>query len=244
MRKVFCAFLTLVVASMCAEEQPALPHLHVCTVASHETQGLKQLQQSCDHNSIQLVVMGLRLPYKGNGQKLSYLKNFLQGIPDEDLVLFVDAYDVLILADTKTLVTKFLAMNARCVFSAETSLYPLNRDALGRFPPSPTKFKYLNSGSIMGYASHLRHILESIPIKEKDSDQSQLIKYYLDHQSEIVLDYLCELFIPLYQLQRSELDIDKEHKVVRCLVTGTTPCIVHGNGSGKSLYQYIYDILF
>ena len=217
---------------------------HVVTVASHPTTTLRQLMESCELNEIQIEVLGMGLPYKGNGQKLSYLKKHLKNIPDDHIVMFIDAYDCLILANQEQILNKFLRANTQCVISAETNLYP-HTQLMNRYPISPTKFKYLNSGSIIGYAGYLKKLLKSLkPINKRGSDQGQLMIYYIDHQDEIVLDFFCELFIPLHQIDLSELELNPETHTVHCLITDTKPCVVHGNGGGKLLYQHIYNTLF
>jgi hypothetical protein len=245
MRKPFFLLFTFTFASLTASETPPLPRLHICTVASQETTGLKQLKHSCEHYNIHLEVLGLGQPYTGNGKKLIHLKNYLASIPDEDLVLFVDAYDVLILANKQTIIEKFLALNNPCIISAETNLHPYNKGFLRRYPKSPTKFRFLNAGSIMGYSCSLKHILNSMPpIIENQSDQKQITAYYLDHQSEILLDNQCDLFLTLCKISEEEIQIDKSRKVVHSLTTNTTPILIHGNGPGKPLYQKIYNELF
>ncbi|HEX4839385.1 MAG TPA: hypothetical protein VFU89_02965, partial [Rhabdochlamydiaceae bacterium] len=57
------------------------------------------------------------------------------------------------------------------------------------------------------------------------------------------LDTHCELFLPLFQVTEQELVYDRQKKTVKLLTTGTTPCLIHGNGPAKILYQRIYDRL-
>lgn len=219
--------------------------LHVCTVANKKTRTLEQLLESCHHYQIALSVLGLDQPYPGNGQKLVLLKEFVKPYPDDDIVLLVDAFDVLILASPETLVEKFLAMETQCVIGAEKICYPFGH-LKERFPPSPTRFKYLNSGTIMGYAGYLKKMLNALePINPKKSDQGQVTLYYLEHQDEIVLDYLGNLFLTLHLVPKDHLVPESDKKQVYCQETGTSPCIIHGCGKdGKELYQYLYDTLF
>ncbi len=219
---------------------------HIFTVASKETDGLNRLLASCDHFNVDIDIVGMGLPYKGNGQKLNYLKEYLAEIPDNHIVMFVDGYDTLILADKETILRKFFEKEVVCVFGAEASAesFPF-RHLSSRFPRSPTKFQFLNSGTYIAYAGYLKRVLDAINIiKEKSSDQGQIVLYYINHTNEIYLDYFCDLFFPLHRVKGSEVHIDEENKTVRCLLTDTHPCVIHGNCLGRKLYRHIAAKLF
>lgn len=219
--------------------------LHVCTVANKMTVTLEQLLLSCKHYQVPITILGLDLPYPGNGQKLILFKKFIHALPDDDIALLVDAFDVLILASPETLVEKFLAKEKQCVMGAEKICYPFGH-LKERFPASPTRFKYLNSGTVMGYAGYLKKLLDALePINPKKSDQGQITLYYLDHQDEIALDRHGDLFLTLHLVPKDKLVPDHKNKQVYCQETDTHPCIIHGCGKdGKELYQYLYDTLF
>lgn len=217
--------------------------LHVCTNASHQIPALEQLLESCRANGIHLDVLGLGEPFSF-GKKLNDYLKYLEGIPPDDVVLFIDAYDVLILADEKTILEKFFLMNAPFVISVETNCFPFAHLA-PYYPPSPTKFKYLNVGSYIGYANHIQQIYEDLsPIPDDIDDQGLLTVYFLKYPEKFKLDYHCELFLTLFQVTKKELVLDRQKKIVKSLTTGTEPCLVHGNGPAKVLYQKIYDTLF
>lgn len=241
-----CLICALLFFSTYLEAEIPLEKFFVCTVASKNTKTLKQLLQSCNSNGIQIYVMGIDLPYKGNGQKLTYIKNYIRNMPNDNIVLFVDAYDTLILSSKERILKNFLARDTQCVFGAEAQLSPASIGYLRpQFPETPNKFKYLNSGTFIGYVGYLRQMLNMInPIKENQSDQGQLIQYYVKHTDEIQLDYECELFFTLHQIDPSEYSINKRDKNVTCLITNTVPCVIHGNGDGKTAYQRIFNTLF
>lgn len=223
------------------------PPLHICCVASDHTNGLKQLLKTCEHNGLKVDVLGLGLPYRGNPQRFEYIKKYIRNIPDEDLVLVTDAYDVLIFAREEEIVEKFLSFNHPCVFAAETHLYP--RTHVGhlekKFPKSPTRFKYLNGGGYMASAQTLRKILNELKYdRDGYSDQLAWIPYYVDHQDTIMLDFNCVLFLAMHGVYRKHIEFDYENKRIELLLTGTKPAVIHGNGMGKSFYQHIYDQLF
>ena len=109
-------------------------NVHVLTVATEENDGLSLLLRSAKKYGIKVDVLGLdekwdsgnkpRLDYPGGGQKINILKNKLKTIPDEDVVIFVDAYDVIFNADLHEIIAKFDMLKAKMLFSAETVCWP------------------------------------------------------------------------------------------------------------------------
>ncbi len=217
---------------------------HVCTVASENTIGLSRLRDSCAHFDIQLDILGMGLPYQSNVQKLIYINEYLTNIPDDHVVMYVDGYDTLILADKQKILHKFLKKKTNCLFASTTMLHPPeNRDLRTQFPKSPTKFKYLNAGTFIGYAGYLKKMLDALkPFNiEVYSDQGFVQRYYLNHQNEIALDYNCDIFLCSFvKITKEELVLNKAKKSVHFLTTQSKPCIIHGNGKqGKNLYRWI-----
>lgn len=219
------------------------PSLHVCTVASHESTCLQQLLDSCVRQGITLDVLGMGQPFEGWAHKFIYVRKYLEELPDTDVVLFVDAYDALILAPPERILKTFLDMKTSFVVSAEKYLYPYPERKL-EFPQGPTSFKYINSGVYIGYVGYIKQLFKKLsPFKEKDDDQGLLILHYLKHPKELALDRHCELFLNTYGLEADDLIIDTQKRSIRCVETGTTPCVVHGQRH-SIWYQYIYDLFF
>ncbi|CDR33002.1 glycosyltransferase domain-containing protein [Criblamydia sequanensis] len=240
--KNFTLFIFLLISSVIVSADESLP-LHICTVASRPKPGLQQLLLSAEKFGLKVEVLGMGLPYKKNGQKLSYMKMYLENIPDTDLVLFVDAYDVIFLANENVIKDKFYSFNSPFVISAETNCFPF-QELASAYPESPTLFKYLNSGTYMGYAGYIKFLLNEFIIEEDKSDQGQLTKLFLRREHEITLDYYSELFMTLHGIRGNQIKLEKDPKLVHCLLTGSTPSIIHGNGLGKKLYQHIFNTLF
>lgn len=243
---MFLLLLILISTSnIYAEDTPPTePVLHVFTAASHNKQQLKQLVNSCEKNGMEVDIAGIGLPYKGNGLKLIYLKQYLKKIPDNDLVMLLDAYDVVVQADKATIIKKFLDIGADFVIAAECHCSPVPK--LKKFyPESPTKFKYINAGTHIGYAWFLKKLVQELSPIAYTSDQAQITRYFLKHKDLFFLDYQCEIFFPLSGVKKNEVEYDPVLNQVKNLVTGTIPCVVHGCGKAqKAWYQQIYDQLY
>lgn len=217
--------------------------LHVCTVASHHTRSLEQLQESCKRQHIFLDVLGLGESFEGFGAKFLYVQKYLEKLPESDVVLFVDAYDTLVLASPEHILKTFFSMDVPLVVSAEENCYPY-AERRHEFPQGPTSFNYINSGAYIGYVGYLKELFKALsPFTAKDDDQGLFTLYYLKHPEKLTLDRRCQLFLNMYGFDGSDLIIDANKRTVQCIETGTTISVIHGQR--RSIwYQYIYDLFF
>jgi hypothetical protein len=126
------------------------------------------------------------------------------------VILFVDAFDVIIDADAETILARFFEHfahskhfnRARIVFSVEPSFisYPLyTLSAL--FPPIKSPARFLNSGLFIGYAEDLLRLWkEFLPQASKeDDDQGFYTQLYV--QREVRERYEIGLYLDSFLMQ-------------------------------------------
>lgn len=223
--------------------QKMLNRFHVCTVSSNPHPNLDKLIKSCKMHDIDLEVLGMGKPYYKNGTKYIYMREYLDTLKDNDIVLFVDAYDVLIVADKKIILEKFLAMETPFLMGSEKNCAP---DGFRRtkYPKTPGPFKYINTGTYMGYVKVLKAWLDDMKPIATDSDQRQTTVHYLKNPTAFfTIDHNCELFITLLKVKPNEIKIDAENKKFHCLTTKTTPCVLHANGYAFAYWNKAYEAL-
>lgn len=212
--------------------------LQVYTVATTPGPGLDQLRASCHRADLGLTVLGLGNQWEGYGNKwlwtLAYLKS--QDLPPDALMVFVDGYDVINTARPEELIAKFRQFNACVVFSAEVNCYP-DEALAAQYPPSPTRFRYLNSGAAMGHVGDFIRIIERVGFGVTDDDQRRFTRYFLDHPGEITLDHQSQLFASLFRLGMEDFEWDAAQQRFILVETGTQPCFLHGNGTSAPLLQ-------
>lgn len=242
MRRVIVLSVFFVFSLVCFKSAEAfdLKHFHICTVASKRNKGLEKLEYSCKKHSIDLEVIGLDEPYYGNGTKLFRMMDYLQNLDDNEIVMFVDGFDVIICGQKRKILKKFLDMNVPFLMSAERSCYPL-KELADMYPESPTQNKYINTGSFIGYVKNLKEwLLKLQPIDVTTSDQKQVALHYLNQEKLFVLDHKCEIFLPLFRIGIDEVSIDRSRHLVNFLTTGTKPTVIHANGNKFRIYNKIY----
>lgn len=182
----------------------------------------------------------------GGGHKLVLLREHLKNLPERDLVLFTDAYDVFYTDSIEYIVGRYNDMKARVVFGAEKVCWP-DVSLADQFPKAPTAYKYLNSGTIIGEVGELLNILEG-DLEPYEDDQLFCQRKYLTGQYDIALDY--EQYI--FQTHSEAVYKTAGNQLVNT-DTQCTGCIYHGNGGDEakakydSLYweffPYLYDFM-
>ncbi|KAH7693031.1 hypothetical protein AAVH_39939, partial [Aphelenchoides avenae] len=141
----FAAFSLALCALALAEKKTMEPSLYLVTVATEETDGLKRLRESAAEFGHVLHVFGLGQKWNGGdmtsvggGQKIRILRENLKSFRDREdvVILFTDAYDVILNADEPTILRRFFSEFAdyRVVFSAEPFCWP-DRTLAPKYPP-------------------------------------------------------------------------------------------------------------
>ena len=215
---------------------PMLKTAHLYTVATYRDTRLNNLVASCHIHGLGVHVLGLGNNWQGFGNKWLWTAEYIreQQLPPEAIVAFVDAYDVLCLADPEELVAKFERFGSRVIFSAERGCHPdSNRADL--FPSAPTSFRFLNSGGAIGYAADLVEVIDAARFDVAADDQQTFIDYFLANPGKLTLDHNAEIFLSLFDVAADELAVESEHGRIFVKETRSRPCFLHGNGPSVSL---------
>ena len=181
--------------------------------------------------------------------KFTLLKSYLETgeVPLDAVILFTDAYDVLLVEHATTILEKFYAMGADIVFSAEASFYPSkDRDAIkAQFDIYNSKWRYLNSGGYIGYAWAVKELVDycahRLEIKDYElstgpNDQSIVQEFFLQHRDSkscrAYLDTAPRIFACL---NTSHDDFVVAQSRVRTRESGAAISILHANAGKANL---------
>jgi hypothetical protein len=241
----FVSFLLIFGEVNAVSSKDLIDRFHVVTIATYAHPNLAKLEESCKKNNIELDVLAMGRPYPGNAIKFIYMTEYLESLNDDDVVMFVDAFDVLIVADKKKILSKFLKMNVPLLIGAETNCAP-HPDLASKYPPAPTPFKYVNTGTFIGYVKNVKAWLKALgPINPAYCDQGLTSHYIVNNPNNnlLVLDYHCELFLPLYGVSIDSVTINVKKKRVNCRITESHPYVIHANGSSFTIWNKIYEHL-
>ena len=219
--------------------------VHAVTVGTDRKQCVK-LSTSARHFGIDIKNLGTNVEWQGTdmtgpggGHKVSLLKDYLHTLPVDDVVLFTDAYDVFYADDLETITERYLGFDCKVLFSAELYCWP-DANIENQFPESPTKYRFLNSGTFIGRVGELKRMLSTNWITNAADDQLYYQKLFISGEFDIKLDYEGYIF------QTHEANATKLNNQLYNPVTGCCPCIYHGNGGDltKKKFEQMYDRFF
>lgn len=194
-------------------------------------------------------------PWLGLMTKPKHLLKYIEREGSKfDYLIMVDSWDVIWMTPLDEILYNYKAFGNSIVFNAEKSCFPRS-DLAERHPESTTPYRFLNSGFVIGpterILSMLREMrLETVPDDKladgtvvNTNDQAIFMAYYVENQSKIRLDTLGVLCQSLHGSEPNEFEFLLEKQRVRSRETGNSPCVFHGNGSGKAALKQIIDWL-
>lgn len=226
--------------------------LSVLTVATKETDGFKRFLRSAKHFNYTVKVLGRGekwtggdyLSAPGGGQKVRLLKAALLEMKSEDqVILFIDSYDVVFASGPKELLKKFQQTKHKVVFSSESLIWP-DRHLEDKYPHVREGNKFLGSGGFIGYTPSIKEMVSNWTGGDSDSDQLFFTKIYIDPAKRkalnISLDTKCRLFQNLHgALDEVVLKFEDGRVRARNVQYDTLPVILHGNGPTKLQMNYL-----
>ncbi len=226
------------------------------TYATHNTGYFNALKESSERNNYKLVVIGYNEKWEGFTKRLEKILNYLKTNVDKDeIVCFVDAFDTIMLKDSKELEKRFKSMNTdKVVYSAtmdnfmRSIVFGKNNDK-----DSNKQFNRLNGAPYIGYCYKIvelfSNLCKSFECKLNRDDQVLLTHYYNICQDCIILDHDANLFYNI-ELDESLLNYyvklilkknndevplnNKYHKFINnelILFNNNKPIILHGNAN-------------
>jgi hypothetical protein len=210
------------------------------TVATRSDGYFEYLKQSCVRHHIDIHVLGWGEEFQGWVWRLNLIRDYYNTLDPEDIVCFVDAYDVIILRDGTEIEKTFKNMNSRIVIAEDVNVNPI-KEIIARFLYFGTcKNVRVNAGTYIGYVKDILWMLNSICIlndcdNDKKLDDQKMITDLCQHMPlRFTIDTDKDIFIcTSYKsgMEMANISIDKQ-KVLYYEKTAT-PCILHGAGKAS-----------
>jgi hypothetical protein len=212
--------------------------LHIVTVATQSQYYFPYLLKSCERNGVTLEVLGLGEEWQGFNWKYKKMIEYLKSIPKNDLVCFVDGYDVICCRDLKEMPTVFYNLkkqyNCRLIFAEDKTisvLMNLNSLYFGK-----CNGQKINSGTYIGLSSDLLYAITKIhdldPRDDAD-DQILVVDYCNKNPNEIYCDTQNQLFLTLgNSLQELDRYVTINEKTKKLTYQSNEPFFIHAPGYG------------
>jgi len=229
--------------------------MKVIVYATKECQYYSALQDSCKKFNYDLITLGLGTKWNGMGDKILGVYDYLQKLENkEEVVLVVDAYDVIMCRDSKDIIEEFnkleedkVVFNAESLSSSFIKQYEWEKN-YSKKKFFTTRYNKLNAGAMIGKAINIIKLFIKIIDKEKlrtlkiKSDQKaiyNMIEKGIITMGEITIDNQCKIFTAVSELTNDI--VIKDNKLFN-KNTKTFPFVIHGPGTFTSLDRIIKDI--
>ncbi len=241
--------------------------MKVITVINNtEDFGFNLLRLSCALNNLELVVLVYNNDFNSNRIKDELLEDYLSETDDDEIILFTDGNDAILIAPEDEILSKFRQIDKDLIFSAEMTCWPDVMLAQQHPDLSSSPYKYLNSGGFIGRAGYIKEMLKDIEVESenfKRSNQYIWMQRYFKNSERMTLDVNCEIFstftpqmvFPQSKEQYPEYfdlinewfyhNFILENSRIFNKATNTWPCHAHFNGFSKTLInKHMVDLIY
>lgn len=192
------------------------------------------------------VIVNYPERWGGLATKVKWLYRAIKdGTLNSDYLIYCDSWDLVFAAHPEEIIETYNAFMCDIVISAEKNCFPETyKDEYDKID-FPTKYKYLNSGFIVGATEAILTCLEAmdLPSVGEDhfdeeagrmihpEDQTLWMKMFLEQPVKIELDSHQILNQTLHDADMNEFDFSGER--IKNVYTNSYPCSFHLNGSAK-----------
>jgi hypothetical protein len=168
--------------------------MKLVTVATHTGGYFPYLQKTCVQFGAKLDVLGWGQQWQGFTWKYLLTKDYLSRLPEDEIVCFIDSFDVLLLRPLEELEAFFRTYReitgAKIVVGCDQPANVVNQFLLD-WVFDKCQNKALNSGTYIGFVKDLRVLIDrllSISSDPKTDDQVTFISYCNSNLNDIHVD--------------------------------------------------------
>lgn len=211
-----------------------------------------QWKKSLDRHGITPTILG-QPPYawKWGGliSKAKWLKRAIdEKITTASVIIFADCFDLVYAAHPQEIIEAFEIMRVPIAFGAERNFFVAhnNIQMAALHPPSPSSFKYINTGFLVGYADAISDALDEIDVEKfrddyrlpgggnvENNDQNLWCRQLLFGSMRMGLDHTAALILNCHGVGLDEVEFINGGRV-RVNETGAMPVAIHFNGDKNS----------
>lgn len=179
--------------------------------------------------------------WEGYYDKIKYIIDAIRVLPDDDIVCFVDSFDVIAFASEEEIVERFLEYDRDLVVSGERDCFP---ESYREEHPKLYEYNnFVNSGGYIGYKRAIWEMFHWKPQEEikqtctEGGDGLYFMKYYTAFYmtNKITMDNAQLIFQTMFTVPWRDCFIQNKRFYNRR--RGTKPCFVHFNGGSHATIE-------
>ena len=168
--------------------------IHIVTVATESKYYFPYLIESCKKNNIELTILGFGEKWKGFNWRFNLMREFLRKLPPDDIVCFVDGYDVICTRNLNELKDNFINIKNKTQRKIITGYHRFNSYIVNSIAKSRFKGD-INAGTYIGECKDLLDMFKNISNTDNSSDDQELLNKYNNENVNIIhIDKDEELF--------------------------------------------------
>jgi len=151
--------------------------LHIATVSTDQRFYFPYLEASCHDHGCSLTVLGMGETWQGYTWRFEKMMEFLVSLPADDVVCFVDAYDMFCVRPLADLVPRFEEICNRegCKMVVGNDDGHFIGDVIGAFMFGTCRGIRLNAGSYVGRVVDLMDILQQTRERNPGHNDDQIL---------------------------------------------------------------------
>lgn len=207
------------------------------TVATHSKGYLNVLIQNFEAHKETLDILGYGQKWKGFTWKYKLMRDFINDLPDDEIAVFMDGYDVLFI-NNKDLESKFKTFNKNIIFGVDThkglAKIIYNKVFHNSYINSEENIN-INSGLYMGYVKYLKLLFNKLCYNNacndpKMDDQKLIIKLSKTDffRENVGIDYEQKIF---FNMSPNHLFTNKTNFKLtnnKVIINNNEPNFIHG----------------
>tara|TARA_R110000803_G_scaffold55657_1_gene112593 strand:- start:493 stop:1209 length:717 start_codon:yes stop_codon:yes gene_type:complete len=212
----------------------------------------KYLLETSNHYNVPIELIGVGYNYRFLKDKIYILKDYIQGLDNEELVICIDAFDTLINTPLTALEEIFNSFNTEIVISSEQIFTYQWGHYKDKFDQITSPYRYVNSGTIMGKVKYLKKMIEEIlsypELETTEIDQGLVgiwVYNNIDNPSKVKLDTECKITWVVCGEWHILKEISEHQDIILHPILHHQPPIIHVPGSqdkfNYSSYKSAYN---
>ena len=215
-------------------------NFHIVTVATHSQYYFPYLVETCKKNGKELTVLGYGEKWQGFNWRYKKVLEYLMKLDGEDIVCFVDGYDVICTQNLTKLPDKFMELkretNCKIIVGEQkiivNNMFSYMGELASKYYFGKCKNYSLNAGTYIGKVVDLLELIKgifNISTMSNADDQLLLTQYCKTRPSDITVDMTNRLFLTL-ELPYQEIDKYLEFRDDKVYYQNNAPFFIHGAG--------------
>lgn len=212
--------------------------MRLVTFATSSQGYMPYLLESCRKNNAKLEILGWGKEWKTLIERLYTMIEYLSNIDDNEIVCFLDAYDVIMLRPQEELenffriFAKSIGVNVVIGCDKHFSMFESMFTTM-KYPKCQNK--NLNAGTYIGFARNLQNILKEIVAEistNKDkNDQKSFISFCKRNTGMLHIDCDSIFFLTIMKPFKPFMDNSMRIENKQLVYNSHKPFFAHGNGN-------------